>query len=132
MQITGIYMRPILFYISIVLLLNACANTGFKKDKAAFENAKTIRSFKSVADMNDSYFTIRENDFFEFYKVLYGSEKNSSYPGKFTRSGDTMLLHFYNKKGYELLGRKALIDKANNEIVFFDNFPGVKKRLLVN
>ena len=82
--------------------------------------------------MNDSYFVIKENNFFEFYKVLYDSVKNTRYPGKYTKNGDTLFLIFYNKKGFTLLGHKALIDKNNNEIIFFDNFPGYKKRLLIN
>ena len=82
--------------------------------------------------MNDSYFVIKENNFFEFYKVLYDSVKNTRYPGKYTKNGDTMILSFYDKKGSTLLGHKALIDRNNKEIVFFDNFPGYKKKLLVN
>lgn len=82
--------------------------------------------------MNDSYFIIKENNFFEFYKILYDSVKNSSYPGKYLTNGDTIILNFYNRKGYTLLGKKALIDKNKKEIVFFDNFPGVRKKLLVN
>ena len=82
--------------------------------------------------MNDSYFVIKDNDFFEFYKVLYDSVKNSKYPGKYSKNGDTLLLQFYNKKGYALLGHKALIDKNKKEIVFFDNYPGYKKKLLIN
>ncbi len=82
--------------------------------------------------MNDSYFVIKENNFFEYYKVLYDSVKNTRYPGKFSTNGDTLVLAFYNKKGSDLLGKKALIDKSKKEIVFFDNFPGFKKKLLVN
>lgn len=118
------------------LFLSCCfacsTSNNFKKDKPAFEASKVLMSFKSIADMNDSYFVIKENNFFEFYKVLYDSVKNTRYPGHFTKNGDTLLLTFYNKKGITLLGHKALIDKKNKEIVFFDNFPGYKKRLLIN
>lgn len=117
----------------VLLALCSCSTkNGFRKDKASFEASKVVTSFKSVGDMNDSYFVIKENNFFEFYKVLYDSVKNSRYPGKFIKDGDTLMLHFYNKKGYDLLGRKALVDKNKKEIVFFDNFPGYKKKLLVN
>jgi len=87
--------------------------------------------FKSVADLNDSYFEIKENDFFEFYRELFDSVKNSSYPGKFTKKGDTMLLRFYNKKGLQLLGSKALITNNKKEIIFFDHYPGIKRKLIL-
>ena len=87
--------------------------------------------FKSVADLNDSYFEIRENNFFEYYRELFDSLKNSRYPGKFTKRGDTMILKFYNKKGSALLGNKALVTGNNKEILFFDNYPGIKKRLIL-
>mgnify|MGYP006991849940 FL=1 len=76
-------------------------------------------SFKSVADMNDSYFVIKENNFFEFYRQLFDSVKNSSYTGKYNNNGDTLVLQFYNKKGIKLLGNKALIDDNKKEIRFF-------------
>jgi hypothetical protein len=123
------------FITGLVLILGcwSCSSrSAFRKDKAAFDASPVLSSFKSIGDMNDSYFVIKDNRFFEFYKILYDSVKNSRYPGKYTVNGDTLLLHFYNKKGYTLLGHKALIEKNKKEIVFFDNFPGYKKRLLVN
>ncbi len=69
--------------------------------------------------MNDSYFVIKENNFFEFYRQLFDSVKNTCYPGKYTKNGDTLILHYYNKKGYGLLGRKALIAANKKEIIFF-------------
>lgn len=103
----------------------------FNKDRILFESSKVIMKFKSVADLNDSYFEIKENDFFEFYRELFDSVKNSSYPGKFTKKGDTMLLRFYNKKGLQLLGSKALITNNKKEIIFFDRYPGIKKKLIL-
>lgn len=91
----------------------------FNKDKAAFEGSTITRSFKSVADMNDSYFEIRENNFFEFYRQLFDSVKNTSYPGRYELKGDTLYLEFYDKKGKELLGNKAVIHESKNEIIFF-------------
>lgn len=91
----------------------------FSKDKAAFEASPVTRSFKSVADMNDSYFEIRENNYFEFYRQLFDSVKNSSYPGRYELKGDTLHLSFYDKKGKDLLGSKAVIRETKNEIVFF-------------
>lgn len=83
-----------------------------------FDASSVQQSFRSVADMNDSYFEIRENNFFEFYRQLFDSVKNTRYPGKYTKNGDTLVLNFYNKKGEDVLGRKALV-KGNKEIVFF-------------
>lgn len=103
----------------------------FNKDRILFESSKVIMKFKSVADLNDSYFEIKENNFFEFYRELFDSVKNSSYPGKFTKKGDTMLLRFYNKKGLQLLGSKALITNNKKEIIFFDRYPGIKKKLIL-
>ncbi len=80
--------------------------------------------------MNDAFFTIRQNNYFEFYMQLFDSVKNSSYPGKFIRSGDTLLLNFYNKKGETLLGSKAFINPNKREIIFFDNKLGVKRTLV--
>lgn len=87
-------------------------------------------SFKSVADMNDSYFILKENNFFEFYRQLFDSVKNTRYPGKYSKSGDTLLLEFYDKKGYEILGKKAIINK--NDIIFFDNAPVSAKKLSIH
>lgn len=122
----------VLIFIVTVLIISCAGSKNFKRDEEAFKSSNVIMSFKSVADMNDSYFVIKENNFIEYYKVLYDSVKNTSYPGKYTKNGDTMLLSFYNKKGYSLLGHKALVEKNNKEIVFFDNFPGYKKRLIIN
>ncbi len=106
-----------LFLLSSVI---ACSPAQlFKKDKALFDASKVTRSFTSVADMNDAYFDIRENNFFEFYRQLYDSLKNSSYPGKFSRSNDTLILDFYDKKGKKILGGKAIIDEEKNQIRFF-------------
>jgi hypothetical protein len=104
----------------------------FSKDKSAFESSAVIQQYKAVADMNDFYFELRKNGFFEFYRQLFDSVKNSSYPGKYSVNKDTLLLSFYNKKGEEILGRKALVNHAKKEIIFFDNYPGVKKRLIFN
>ena len=80
--------------------------------------------------MNDSYFVIKENNFFEYYRLLFDSVKNSSYPGKFTKQGDTIALAFYNKKGETILGKKALITGNNKEIVFFNEFPVIRRTLI--
>lgn len=91
-----------------------------------------MTKYKAIADMNDAYFVIKENNFFEFYRELFDSVKNSSYPGRYTKNGDTLYLQFYNKKGTNLLGNKALINTQKKEIIFFDRYTGVKKKLLFN
>lgn len=110
--------KIILSSVVLTALVSCGSVQNFKKDKTAFENSTVVNRFKAVADMNDSYFDIKENGFFEFYKQLFDSVKNSSFPGKFTMQGDTMHLKFYNKKGYSVLGSKAIITKDKG-IVFF-------------
>ncbi len=110
-----------------LLILSACSPTArFNRDKAEFEASPVIITFKSVADMNDSYFVLREHNYFEFYRQLYDSIKNTRYPGKYVWNGDTLLLSFYDKKGKQLLGSKAFINNAGGEIIFFNKKP-VKK-----
>jgi hypothetical protein len=126
---------PTKLFCSIALLafLYSCgATNAFKKDKPAFDASKVISTYKAIGDLNDSYFTIRENNFFEFYMQLFDSVKNTSYPGKFTKSGDTLLLNFYNKGAEAFLGSKAIVNNTKKEIVFFDKFLGVKRKLIFN
>ena len=113
------------------LTASCSGSRDFKKDRALFENSAVTGSYRSLTDMNDAFFELRENNFFEFYRRLFDSVKNSSYPGRYTRSGDTLFLHFYNKKGEDILGSKALISADKKEVIFFDNSPG-KKRLIFN
>jgi len=111
-------MKKPLFFLALILV-SCSAGHNFSQDKALFDVSAILVSYKSVADMNDAYFVIRENNFFEFYRQLFDSVKNSSYPGRYTKKGDTLLLHFYNPKGAEILGSKALIDGEKNNIRFF-------------
>ena len=103
----------------LIALFSCSPASKFHKDEALFNASAVQQSFKSVADMNDSYFVIKENNFFEFYRQLFDSVKNTSYPGKYTKNGDTLVLHFYHKKGGSLLGTKALVDKEKKQIRFF-------------
>jgi hypothetical protein len=126
-------MLKFLFSIAIVATIISCGTTNsFKKDEASFNASKVVTQYKAIGDLNDSYFSIKENNYFEFYMQLFDSIKNTSYPGKFTLQGDTMLLNFYNTKAKAILGTKAYIDKAKKEIVFFDQLIGVKRRFLFN
>lgn len=116
-----------------ILVIQSCSPlNNFKKDKPLFETSKVITRYKAIADMNDAYFVIKENNFFEFYRELFDSLKNTSYPGKYTKNGDTLYLTFYNKKGNNLLSNKALVNSEKKEIIFFDTYTGVKKKLIFN
>lgn len=108
-------------FVFIIIIITSCSPAAkFRKDKTAFDASKTIQSFKAVADMNDSYFELKENNFFEFYRQLFDSVKNTSFPGKYSMKGDTIVLKFYDQKGGELLlGSKAIIHENKKEIVFF-------------
>ena len=117
---------------SLSFLISCSPLNSFKKDKSLFESSRVVTKYKAVADMNDAYFVIKENNFFEFYRELFDSIKNTSYPGKYSVNGDTLYLRFYNKKGNNLLGNKALINTLKKEIIFFDKYTGVKKKLIFN
>lgn len=103
-----------------LLLLSSCSSgSKFQRDKPAFEASKVEKHFTSIANMNDAHFEMRENNFFEFYRLLFDSVKNTSFPGKYVRSGDTLLLQFYSKKGKSHLGSRAVIDSVANHISFY-------------
>jgi hypothetical protein len=129
-----LYKKPTLtLFITAIIFINACSsNNIFKKEKKLFEASQVLTKYKAIADMNDAYFVIKENNYFEFYRQLFDSVKNTHYPGRYTKVGDTLYLQFYNKKGVGLLGSKALINPNKKEIVFFDNYPGVKRKLFFN
>ena len=116
----------------LVFLMSCSPLNSFKKDKGLFESSRVVTKYKAVADMNDAYFVIKENNFFEFYRELFDSLKNTSYPGKYTKKGDTLYLKFYNREGNNLLSNKALINSEKKEIIFFDTYTGVKKKLIFN
>ena len=123
----------ILSFILVVVFIASCGSSNkFGRDKNLIESSKVITKYKAIADMNDAYFVIKENNFFEFYRQLFDSVKNTAYPGKYTKYGDTLFLKFYNKEGNNLLGNKALINTEKKEIIFFYNYTGVKKKLLFN
>jgi hypothetical protein len=121
-----------LFILAISIIISCSPTNAFKKDKPAFDASAVITKYKAIGDLNDSYFTIRQNNFFEFYMQLFDSVKNTAYPGKYTKSGDTLFLNFYNKGAEVFLGSKALINNNKKEIIFFDKFLGVKRKLIFN
>jgi hypothetical protein len=110
----------VIVLMSLAITTISCSSSrNFSNVKKEFDASMVKMQFKSVADMNDSYFDIKENNFFEFYRQLFDSVKNSSYPGTYTVVNDTFYLKFYNKKGKKLLGSKAVVDEAKHEIIFF-------------
>lgn len=115
-----------------LIILSCSSSNNFKKDKKLFYASAIITKYKAIADMNDAYFVIKENNFFEFYRQLFDSVKNTQYPGTYEKKGDTLYLNFYNKKGAELLGSKALVNQNKKEIIFFDTHPSAKKKLIFN
>ena len=119
-------------FLGIIALTNCSADKSFNKQRLAFESSAIITKYKAIADMNDAYFVIKENNYFEFYRQLFDSVKNTSYQGKYTKNGDTLLLNFYNKKGQNFLGSKAFINPEKKEIIFFDHYPGIKKKINFN
>jgi hypothetical protein len=122
-----------ILFIAITAFIISCSTTNsFKKDKAQFDASPVISTYKAIGDLNDSYFTIKQNNFFEFYMQLFDSLKNTAYPGKYTKKGDTLFLNFYNKGAEVFLGSKALINNDKKEIIFFDKFLGVKRKLIFN
>lgn len=103
----------------LILLCTAASCSifnGMEKKLRSIDNAKTLRSFTSVADMNDAFFVLKENNYFDFYRQLFDSVKNSRYPGTYTTLGDTLYLHFFDKKGAEILGNKAVL--RSDDIIF--------------
>lgn len=114
-----IYMRLIILLLaaSFFSIVGCKVFSDAPKKTIAVDNAKVLHSFKSVADMNDAYFELKENNYFDFYRQLFDSVKNTRYPGKYTKTGDTLYLNFFDKKGENLLGKKAIV-KAD-DIIFF-------------
>ena len=122
-----------LFIFIVVAIAQGCSNGRalWKKDKEAFEKAKVIRHYKSVSDMNDMKFEIRENNFFYCYRQLFDSVKNSEFPGRYTMNGDTMMLKYYNPRGKDVLGNKAMMVNKGKELIFFDSTPGSSKKWIL-
>ncbi len=116
---------------AITISLFSCQVNRFAKYQTEFNQSEVIRTFKSIDDLNDDYFVIKENNYFEFYKQLFDSVKNTSIPGRYTMKGDTMLLEYFKKKDRMVLGSKAIIDNKKNEIIFFDHYPSPRRKLVV-
>ncbi len=101
----------------IAFLLSCGSSHKFSKYKNLFEHSKVLYSYKAVADMNGSYFEIRENNLFQFYRQLFDSVKNTVYPGTYVLQNDTFYLKFFDKKGEQILGKKAI--RREDDIIFY-------------
>ena len=103
------------------LFLFSCASSReFKTNMKAVDEATVLKSFKNVVEgVNDSYFEVKENNYFDSYRLLFDSVKNTRYAGTYISSvgNDTIALQFFNSKGLKLLGSKAVINGKN--ITFF-------------
>ena len=103
-----------------------------KTDHRDLKNAKTISTFKASSDMNNSYFILKEGNYFEFYKSLYDSIKNTHFAGKYSLNGDTLILNFFDNKGEEIFGNRAIINTEKNKIYFFNSSKEAKQMHLFN
>ena len=98
--------------------MSGCAGRQFQSVKPEFDRSAELMKFSSIANMNDAHFVVKEHNYFEFYRLLFDSVKNSSLPGKYQRFGDTLKLSFYDKKGKRLLGSTAIVDSIGQKITF--------------
>lgn len=119
--------------IIFILLFSGCNSKKEQKtDLLKLEKAKIISTFKSSSDMNNSYFILKEGNYFEFYKNLYDSIKNTHFAGKYSRKGDTLILNFWDNKGEEIFGNRAIINTEKNKIYFFNSSKEAKQMHLFN
>ncbi len=104
------------------LFLVACVcSREFKKNMKSVDDAVVLKSFKNVVEgVNNSYFEIKENNYFDSYRLLFDSVKNTRYAGTYTSQAgsDTISLKFFHSKGVNMLGSKAVIKGKN--ITFFN------------
>lgn len=90
------------------------------------------KTFTSVSDLNDSYFTLNQDQTFEYYKLLLDSIKNTVYSGTYRVEHDTIFLEFQDEDGKHLLGERVLIDTLQENILFLDASPETKYMHLFN
>ena len=122
----------ILVFIIITFLFSCNSSKNNNPDMEKLQKAKVISTFRSTSDMNDSHFSLKEGNYFEFYKSLYDSVKNTVYGGTYITNGDTITLNFFDNDGEEILGKKAIINKETNKIYFFDASNQAKQMNLFN
>lgn len=112
----------------LMLLMCSCSQKLVPMaERTSFENSAVIESYGNIAESNQAHFIIKQNYYFHFYRSLMDSVPNTQFAGKFTRSGDTLNLSFFNAEGRRILGNKAFIDRQTNQVIFFDKMPGNKR-----
>lgn len=116
--------------VSLFLLLVGCS--AERKAGRSLEASRVVTTYRTLSDHNDYYFEIRENNYFRFYMKLFDSIPNTQYSGSYTQTGDTLFLKYFRKEGASLIGKKALVNAAKKEIIFFDDFPVVKRSFPFN
>ena len=120
----------LIIILGLLFSCNTAQNHKVEMDK--LEKAKVISTFRSSSDMNDSYFLLKDGNYFEFYKSLYDSVKNTVYGGTYSMHLDTIKLEFFNVEGEKIFGNRAVIDKEKNEIYFFNASNAAKRMHLFN
>ena len=124
-------MKNILILVSVLLF--SCKHLLKKEnDFDKMKKAKVISTFRATSDMNDSYFLLKEGNYFEFYKSLYDSLKNTVYGGTFSEHLDTIKLNFFNPEGEKIFGNRAILNKENNEINFYNASNAAKRMHIFN
>ena len=81
------------------------------------DRAAVTKSFRNVVEgVNNSYFEIKENNYFDSYRLLFDSVKNTRYAGTYTTTlpNDTITLQFFQPKGKKNIGYKGLDYRKNN------------------
>ncbi len=114
-------MKFIKNYIALCLIcaISACSSKiPVKKFNATVDAAQEIKVFKNVVSgANNSYFVLKTDNYFDFYRELFDSVKNTRYPGTYIMKGDTIQLTFNQKSGKKFLSRQAVI--SGDKITFF-------------
>lgn len=90
------------------------------------------KTFMSLSDLNDCYFSFSEDGKFEYYKMLFDSIKNTEFTGTYQLQNDTFFLQFDKKEGEELLGNRLIMDENKENIVLIDAAPEARYMHLFN
>ncbi len=109
-----------LFAIGLLFLVSCGGSQKLRNDMQAVDASPVTKSFRNVVEgVNNSYFEIKEGGYFDSYRLLFDSVKNTRYAGTYTSisGSDTLNLQFFQKKGAKILGNRAII--IGKKITFF-------------
>lgn len=109
-----------LIALGLLFLMSCGGSRKLRNNMQAVDASAVTKSFRNVVEgVNNSYFEIKENGYFDSYRLLFDSVKNTRYAGTYTTTAgsDTILLKYFQKKGEKILGNKAIISGKN--ITFF-------------